>query len=66
MKPLLFTPSLATTPLQNNDVANEHFCKDTKTDLMKTLDMQTLSNPVTDIVDAYYIVRCGYESTKGK
>ena len=28
MKPLLFTPSLATTPLQNNDVTNEHFCKD--------------------------------------
>ena len=23
----------------------EHFCKDTKTDLMKTFDMQTLSNP---------------------
>ena len=33
----------------------EHFCKDTKTDLMKTFDMQTLSNPITDIVDSYYI-----------
>ncbi len=44
----------------------EHFCKDTKTDLMKTFDMQTLSNPITDIVDSYYIARCGYESTKGK
>ena len=30
------------------------------------MDMQTLSNPVTDIVDAYYIARCGYESIKGK
>ena len=33
---------------------------------MKTFDMQTLSNPITDIVDSYYIARCGYESTKGK
>ena len=50
----------------NKELMYEHFCKDTKTDLMKTLDMQTLSNPVTDIVDAYYIARCGYESAKGK
>ena len=50
----------------NKELMYEHFSKDTKTDLMKTLDMQTLSNPVTDIVDAYYIARCGYESAKGK
>ena len=50
----------------NKDLMYEHFCKDTKTDLMKTLDMQTLSNPVTDIVDAYYIARCGYENIKSK
>ena len=50
----------------NKELMYEHFCKDTKTDLMKTLDMQTLSNPVTDIVDSYYIARCGYESSKGK
>ena len=45
----------------NKDLMYEHFCKDTKTDLMKTFDMQTLSNPITDIVDSYYIARC-YES----
>ena len=39
----------------NKDLMYEHFCKDTKTDLMKTFDMQTLSNPITDIVDSYYI-----------
>lgn len=50
----------------NKELMYEHFCKDTKTDLMKTLDMQTLSNPVTDIVDSYYIARCGYESAKSK
>ena len=50
----------------NKELMYEHFCKDTKTDLMKTFDMQTLSNPITDIVDSYYIARCGYESSKGK
>ena len=50
----------------NKELMYEQFCKDTKTDLMKTFDMQTLSNPITDIVDSYYIARCGYESTKGK
>jgi len=50
----------------NKELMYEQFCKDTKTDLMKMMDMQTLSNPVTDIVDAYYIARYGYESIKGK
>jgi len=50
----------------NKELMYEQFCKDTKTDLMKKLDMQTLSNPITDIVDAYYIARCGHESIKGK
>ena len=50
----------------NKELMYEYFCKDTKTDLMKTFDMQTLSNPITDIVDSYYIARCGYESAKGK
>ena len=50
----------------NKELMYEHFCKDTKTDLMKTFDMQTLSNPITDIVDAYYIAKCGYENIKSK
>ena len=48
----------------NKELMYEQFCKDTKTDLMKDFDMQTLSNPITDIVDAYYIARCGYENFK--
>jgi len=50
----------------NKELMYEQFCKDTKTDLMKMMDMQTLSNPITDIVDAYYIARCGYESIKSR
>ena len=50
----------------NKELMYEQFCKDTKTDLMKMMDMQTLSNPVTDIVDAYYIARCGYENIRSK
>ena len=33
---------------------------------MEALDQQTLSNPVTDIVDAFYIARCGYDQTMDK
>ena len=36
--------------------------KETKVDLMKDFDQQNLNNPVTDIVDAYYIAKVGYEN----
>ena len=36
--------------------------KETKVDLMKDFDQQKLNNPVTDIVDAYYIAKVGYEN----
>ena len=39
----------------------EQFKKDTKIDLMKAFDQQTLANPVTDIVDAYYIAKYGQD-----
>jgi hypothetical protein len=29
--------------------------KDTNTNLMKVFDIPTLNNPITDIIDAYYI-----------
>ena len=38
------------------------FKEETKKDLMKIFDMQTLNNPVTDIIDSYYIAKAGYES----
>ena len=41
----------------------EQFCKDTNTNLMKVMDIPTLNNPVTDIIDAYYIAKAGYENS---
>ena len=32
-------------------------------DLMKVFDVQKLNNPITDIVDSYYIMRAGYEDS---
>ena len=42
----------------------EQFTKDTKIDLKKIFDMSKLNNPVTDIIDSYYIAKSGYESIK--
>ena len=39
----------------------DSFLKDTGVDLMKIFDMQKLNNPVTDIVDSYYIAKTGVE-----
>jgi len=44
----------------------DSFKEHTKKDLMKMFDMQKLNNPVTDIVDSYYIAKVGYENTKSK
>lgn len=33
------------------------FCRETNTDLIFTLNQKTLTNPVTDIVDSYYILK---------
>jgi Holliday junction resolvasome RuvABC endonuclease subunit len=35
----------------------EAFSKETNTDLLITFQQKTLSNPVTDIVDSYYILK---------
>ena len=40
----------------------EQFVKDTNIDLVKEFDQTKLNNPVTDIVDSYYIAKYGYES----
>jgi len=42
----------------------DQFSNDTKTTLLQLFDIPTLNNPVTDIVDAYYIAKAGYESIK--
>ena len=44
----------------------EAFTNETKVDLKKIFDMGKLSNPVTDIIDSYYIAKCGYENLKSK
>jgi Holliday junction resolvasome RuvABC endonuclease subunit len=41
----------------------DSFNKHTKQDLLKMFDMGKLSNPVTDIVDSYYIAKVGYENS---
>ena len=41
----------------------EEFTRTQGVDLMKALDQQTLNNPITDIVDSYYIMRAGFENS---
>ena len=33
---------------------------------MKVFEQTKLNNPVTDIVDAFYVAKAGYESIKSK
>ena len=35
----------------------EAFTKETKTDLMTVFDQKTLGNPVTDVIDSFYILK---------
>ena len=42
----------------NKELMYEQFCKDTGTDLIGEFKMSRLGNPITDIVDAYYISKC--------
>ena len=44
------------------DAFKEH----TKQDLIKLFDMGKLNNPVTDIIDSYYIAKVGYENSKSE
>ena len=44
----------------------DSFKEHTKKDLMKIFDMQKLNNPVTDIIDSYYIAKVGYENSKSE
>ena len=44
----------------------DSFLNHTGADLLKTFDMGKLNNPVTDIVDSYYIAKVGYENIKSE
>ena len=41
----------------------EAFTKTQGVDLMKAFDQQTLNNPITDIIDSYYIAKVGNENS---
>ncbi len=42
----------------------EQFVKDTGVDLMKLYEQKKLNNPVTDIVDSFYVAKAGYYGVK--
>ena len=42
----------------------DSFVKETKCDLLKIFDVDKLQNPMTDIVDSYYIAKLGYDREK--
>ena len=42
----------------------DSFCKEHKNNLMKDFDMEKLNNPVTDIVDSFYIAKYGFDKNK--
>jgi len=44
----------------------DSFKEHTKQDLLKMFDMGKLNNPVTDIIDSYYIAKVGYENIESK
>ncbi len=50
----------------NKELMYDCFSIDTKTNLMKEFGVNKIVNPVSDIVDSYYIMKCGYESIKSK
>lgn len=39
------------------DIMYEAFVEQTKVELLKVFDQKTLSNPVTDLVDSYFIIK---------
>jgi Holliday junction resolvasome RuvABC endonuclease subunit len=45
----------------DKDMMYESFVKETKIDLKKIFDTDKVGNPISDIVDSYYIQKVGYE-----
>ena len=46
----------------DKDMMYEAFVKETKTDLKKIFDTEKVGNPISDIVDSYYIQKVGYDN----
>ena len=47
----------------DKDMMYESFLKETKINLKKILDTEKTGNPLSDIVDSYYIQKVGYENS---
>jgi len=47
----------------DKDMMYESFLKETKIDLKKIFDTDKVGNPISDIVDSYYIQKVGYENS---
>ena len=50
----------------DKDMMYEAWLKDTKIDLKQIFDTSKVGNPLSDIVDSYYIARTGYENIESK
>ena len=50
----------------DKELMYESFSKETNTDLKKIFDTTKIGNPVSDIVDSYYVAKVGYENSKSK
>ena len=48
----------------NKEKMYKQFVKDTGIDLMKIYEQKKLNNPVTDIVDSFYVAKAGYYGAK--
>ena len=47
----------------DKDMMYEAFLKETKIDLKKIFDTDKVGNPISDIVDSYYIAKVGYKNS---
>ena len=47
----------------DKDMMYDSFYKETKMNLKKIFDTEKVGNPVSDIVDSYYIQKIGYENS---
>ena len=47
----------------DKDLMYEAFVKEVKTDLKKLFDTEKVGNPLSDIVDSYYIQKVGHEAS---
>ena len=56
--------STRTLSMENKLKMYEQFVKDTGIDLMKKFEQDKLNNPVTDIVDSFYVAKAGYYGAK--